>query len=267
MVKSDKKMTTVEPQAPSKVDVRIAKHVMGLIPKRPTLQFGKGAVPDAVAGLLGNSGRKDLRIHSEMISDGTMKLVKSGAVRGKVKYSFALGSQKMLDWMDGNKKLESGTADVVNNPVNIAKIPNMVAINTALRVDLAGQANAQYVGGRNYSGTGGQQDFFRGAMLSPGGKAILALPSTSKLKGPDGKPQLVSRITFQLDHNDIVTTGMHDLQYVVTEYGVARLDGLNMRQRAEALIKVAHPQFRKGLRAQLKEQARQRKEAVEARGS
>ncbi|MCP4445717.1 MAG: acetyl-CoA hydrolase/transferase family protein [Myxococcales bacterium] len=266
MVKSDRKLTTVDPSRPSKVDVRIAKHVMGLIPRDPTLQFGKGLVPDAVAGLLGNSGRKDIKIHSEMISDGTMRLVQSGAVRGNVVYSFALGSQRMINWMDNNKKLEAQTADNVNSIAAISKIPNMLAINTALRVDLAGQANAQYVGGRNYSGIGGQQDFFRGAMLSKGGKAIMALPSTSKIKGADGSTHLVSRIAFQLDHNDIVTTGMHDLQYVVTEYGVAHIDGLSMRQRAEALIKVAHPKFRKGLRAQLREQAKQRKDAVAARG-
>jgi 4-hydroxybutyrate CoA-transferase len=265
MVKSDRRLTTVEPGVPSKVDVRIAKHVMGLIPRNPTLQFGKGQVPDAVASLLGQSGRKDLKIHSEMISDGTMKLVKSGAVRGKVVYSFALGSQKMLDWMHNNKKLEAQPSDVVNSVLNIAKIPKMLSINTALRVDLAGQANAQYVGGRNYSGTGGQQDFFRGAMLSEGGRAVLALPSTSKIKKADGSTTLASRIAFKLGQGDLVTTGMHDVQYVVTEYGVAHLDGKNMAQRAAALIKIAHPKFRKGLRKQLREEAKERKATVEAR--
>ncbi|MBL4634877.1 MAG: 4-hydroxybutyrate coenzyme A transferase, partial [Kofleriaceae bacterium] len=265
IVKSDRPLSTVEPGTPSKVDIRIAKHVMGLIPKNPTLQFGKGQVPDAVASLLGQSGRKDLKIHSEMISDGTMKLVKSGAVRGKVVYSFALGSQKMLDWMDNNKKLEAQPSDVVNSIINIAQIPRMFSINTALRVDLAGQANAQYIGGRHYSGTGGQQDFFRGAMLSEGGHAVLALPSTSKLKNANGSTTLASRITFKLGQGDLVTTGMHDVQYVVTEYGVAHLDGKNMSQRAEALIKIAHPKFRKGLRKQLRDEAKARKAAVELR--
>jgi acyl-CoA hydrolase len=265
MVKSDKPLSTVEPSKPSKVDMRIAKHVMGLIPKSPTLQFGIGTTTDAVAGLLAQSGRKDLKIHSEMISDGAMKLVQSGAVRGKVVYSFALGSQKMLNWMDNNKKLEAQPSDVTNNIVGLAKIPKMISINTALRVDLAGQVNAQYVGNRNYSGIGGQQDFFRGAMLSPGGKAILTMPSTSKLKQADGSTKLVSKIAFQLGHGDIVTTGMHDVQYIVTEYGVAHLDGKNMTQRAEALIKVAHPKFRKGLREQLRNQAKERKATVEAK--
>jgi len=265
MVKANSKISTIEPVAPSKVDVRIAKHVMELIPKNPTLQFGIGSTTDAVAGLLAQSGRKDLRIHSEMISDGAMKLVRSGAVRGKVVYSFALGSQKMLDWMDNNKKLESRPSDQTNSPLVLAKIPKMISINTALRIDLAGQANAQYVGNRNYSGIGGQQDFFRGAMLSKGGRAILALPSTSKIKNPDGTTKLVSKIAFELGQGDLVTTGLHDLQYVVTEYGVAHIDGLNMTQRAEALIKIAHPKFRKQLRAQVRERAQQRKAAVEAK--
>jgi 4-hydroxybutyrate CoA-transferase len=265
MVKSNSPLSTIEPKPPSKVDVRIAKHVMGLIPKRPTLQFGIGSTTDAVAGLLASSGRKDLKIHSEMISDGAMKLVQSGAVRGKVVYSFALGSQKMLKWMDNNKKLEAQPSDVTNSIVGLAQIPNMISINTALRVDLAGQVNAQYVGNRNYSGIGGQQDFFRGAMLSKGGKAILTLPSTSKIKQPDGSTKLVSKIAFQLGAGDIVTTGMHDVQYIVTEYGVAHLDGKNMTQRAEALIKVAHPKFRKGLRDELKQQQKDRKAAVAAK--
>ncbi len=265
MVKSNAKISTIEPSPPSKVDVRIAKHVMGLIPKKPTLQFGIGTTTDAVAGLLASSGRKDLKIHSEMISDGAMKLVKSGAVRGKVVYSFALGSQKMLNWMDNNKKLESQPSDKTNSILTLAKIPKLISINTALRVDLAGQVNAQYVGNRNYSGIGGQQDFFRGAMLSPGGKAILTLPSTSKVKQADGSTRLISKITFQLGSGDLVTTGMHDIQYVVTEYGVAHLDGMNMTQRAEALIKIAHPKFRKGLRNQLRQQAKERKAAVELR--
>jgi acyl-CoA hydrolase len=267
MVKSNSEISTIEPAKPSKVDTRIAKHVMSLIPKDPTLQFGIGTTTDAVAGLLAKSGRKDLRIHSEMISDGAMQLVKSGAVRGKVVYSFALGSKKMLQWMDNNRKLESQPSDQTNSLLTLAKIPRMVSINTALRVDLAGQANAQYVGNRNYSGIGGQQDFFRGAMLSPGGKAILTLPSTSKIKQADGSTKLVSKITFQLGKGDLVTTGMHDLQYVVTEYGVAHLDGKNMTQRAEALIKIAHPQFRKELRQQFNDQAKARKDAVEAKAA
>ena len=138
----------------------------------------------------------------------------------------------------------------------------MISINTALLVDLAGQINAHYVGKRNYSGIGGQQDFFRGAMLSEGGKAILTLPSTSKIKGKNGKTTLVSKIAFQLGHDDLVTTGMHDVQYIVTEYGVAHLDGKNMRERAEALIKIAHPKFRKELRQQVRKQAKERKAAV-----
>lgn len=260
MVRADDPLTTIDPVPATKVDQKIAEHVMKLIPERPTLQFGIGATTDAVAGLLADSGRKDLRVHSEMISDGTMRLVESGAVQGKVRYSFALGSKKMLDWMDDNRKLEAKPTDFTNDPIQLAKIENLVSINTALRVDLHGQINAQYVGNRYYSGVGGQQDFFRGAMLSPGGKAIMALPSTSEVGGKE-----VSRIVLQLGHDDVVTTSMHDVQYVVTEYGVAHLEGKSTRERAEALISVAHPKFRPELRRQLDGQADSRRQAVEAK--
>jgi 4-hydroxybutyrate CoA-transferase len=265
MVRSNDPLITVDPVPATDVDRRIAEHVKSLIPKNPTLQFGIGATTDAIAGALGESGRKDLKIHSEMISDGTMRLVQSGAVQGKVKYSFALGSKAMLDWMDDNKQLESAPSDIVNDPARLAKIDRLISINTALRVDLNGQANAQYVGNRYYSGIGGQQDFFRGAMMSRGGKAILVLPSTSTIKTPDGGTKAVSRIVMALGADDVVTTGMHDLQYVVTEHGVAHLEGKSTTERAEALISVAHPDFRPELRAQLAALKETRRQAVKPR--
>ncbi len=265
MVKGSDPLVTVEASPITDVDRAIAAHVKGLIPKDPTIQFGIGSTTDAIAGALATSGRKDLRVHSEMISDGIMRLVQTGAVTGKVHYSFALGSQRMLDWMNGNKQLESRPVDVLNDPRRLAKIPRLISINTALRVDLNGQANAQYVGGRHYSGTGGQQDFFRGAMMSDGGKAILVLPSTSTVKDSAGAEKMVSRIVLALGPEDVVTTGMHDVQYVVTEFGVADLEGKTTAERARALIEIAHPDFRAELRKQLAEVEDARKQSVQAK--
>jgi len=265
VVKGNDPLVTVEPGPITDVDRNIAKYVQDLIPKNPTLQFGIGSTTDAIAGALAESGRRDLSVHSEMISDGTMHLVQSGAVKGAVYYSFALGSQRMLDWMNGNKLLLSRPVDVLNDPRQLAKIPRLVSINTALRVDLNGQANAQYVGNRHYSGTGGQQDFFRGAMMSEGGKAILVLPSTSTVKDAAGKEKLLSRIVLALGPDDVVTTGMHDVQYVVTEYGVAELEGKTTAERAEALIEIAHPDFRAELRKQLEAVRAARKTSAQAK--
>jgi 4-hydroxybutyrate CoA-transferase len=265
MVRSADPLVTVEPAAISDVDRAIARNVQELIPKDPTLQFGIGSTTDAIAAELAGSGRRDLQIHSEMISDGTMRLVQAGAVKGPVRYAFALGSQRMLDWMNGNVELQSRPVDVLNDPRNLAKIPRLISINTALRVDLNGQANAQYVGNRHYSGVGGQQDFFRGAMMSDGGKAILVLPATSMVKDAQGHDKLVSRIVLALGPEDIVTTGMHDVQYVVTEYGVAHLEGKTTAERARALIDIAHPDFRPALRAELGALEEARRRAVESR--
>lgn len=257
IVKSNKTQKALpEPQIGA-TEKAIAKHIVKLIPEKPTLQFGIGAIPDAVAGLLAKSGRKDLRVHSEMISDGVMNLEKAGAIKGKVKYSFAMGSDKMLKWLDKNKKLRSYTTDQINNPAKLVKIPRLVSVNSALRVDLRGQVNAQYIKDTWYSGVGGQVDFFRGAMGSKGGRAILALPSTTTLK--NGKR--ISRIVPALGKGDIVTTSMHDLQYVVTEHGVAHLDGKNAVERARALIGIAAPEFRKDLTAKLDAQLKARKAA------
>jgi 4-hydroxybutyrate CoA-transferase len=239
----------------------IAKHIVKLIPKSPTLQFGIGGIPDAVAGQLAASGRKDLRVHSEMISDGVMKLAQSGAVKGKVKYSFAMGSQKMLKWLNKNRKAKAYTTDYINDPARVSKIKNVVSVNSALRVDLSGQVNAQYVKDAWYSGVGGQVDFFRGAMGSKGGKAILALPATTKLR--NGK--VISRIVPRLGEGDVVTTSMHDVQYVVTEHGVAKLDGKTSVERARALIKIAAPQFRQELTRNLDTQLASRKAAEQKR--
>jgi len=265
VVPSRAKQVEVPPAPVSDVEKAIAKHVTSLIPKKnPTLQFGIGGIPNAVAGELAAAGRKDIRVHSEMISDGVMQLVKSGAVRGKVRYSFAMGSGKFLKWMDKNRKLEAKPSDFVNDPARIGKLQNMVAINSAFSVDLKGQVNAQYRKGDWYSGVGGQVDFMRGAMASKNGRAILALPATFSTKDKQGNKVLKSRIKANLGSEDVVTTSMHDVQYVVTEFGVASLDGKTAVQRAKALIKVAHPQFRAELTAQLDREMGGRKGRADA---
>ena len=244
-----------------KVEQAIAKHVVTLIPKNPTLQFGIGAIPDAVAGQLAGAGRKDLRVYSEMISDGVMKLAKAGAIKGKVKYSFAMGSNKFVKWMHNNRKLKSYTTDYINDPAKVGNNKNMVAVNSAVRVDLSGQINAQYVRDSWYSGVGGQVDFMRGAMRSQNGRAILALPSTTAISDGKGGKKTISRIVPRLGENDVVTTSMHDVQYVVTEHGVAHLDGKTTVDRARALIKIAAPQFRKDLTSSLNKQIEGRRQA------
>ncbi len=244
-----------------KVEQAIAKNVVKLIPKNPTLQFGIGAIPDAVAGQLASAKRKDLRVFSEMISDGVMKLAKAGAIKGKVQYSFAMGSNEFVSWMHKNKKLKAYTTDVINDPANIGKRKNMVAVNSAVRVDLNGQINAQYIKDSWYSGVGGQVDFMRGAMRSPNGRAILALPSTSSISDGKGGRKTVSRIVPRLGEKDVVTTSMHDVQYVVTEHGTAHLEGKTAVQRARALIKVAAPEFRKDLTNSLEQQLSSRRAA------
>lgn len=261
IVKSDAPQVALPEPKIGATEKAIAKHIVKLIPKNPTLQFGIGGIPDAVAGELATSGRKDLRVHSEMISDGVMKLTQAGAVKGRVKYSFAMGSQKMLDWLNKNPKARAYTTDVINDPSTVGKIKNMISVNSALRVDLNGQVNAQYVKDSWYSGVGGQVDFFRGAMASKGGKAILALPATTTLK--NGK--VISRIVPKLGEGDVVTTSMHDVQYVVTEHGVAKLDGKSAVERARALIAIAAPEFRKELTANLDAQLNARKSAEQGR--
>ena len=261
VVHSDRPIVGMPEPKIGRVEQAIAKNVVKLIPKNPTLQFGIGAIPDAVAGQLAGAGRKDLRVFSEMISDGVMKLAKAGAIKGKVKYSFAMGSNKFVNWMNNNRKLKAYTTDHINDPAKVGKNKNMVAINSAVRVDLNGQINAQYIKDSWYSGVGGQVDFMRGAMRSQNGRAILALPSTSSISDGKGGKKTVSRIVPRLGETDVVTTSMHDVQFVVTEHGVAGLEGKTAVQRAKALIRVAAPEFRKDLTASLNKQIEARRQA------
>lgn len=224
----------------------IGRNVASLIDNGCNLQFGYGAVPEAAIEFL--KDRKDLGIYTEMFSDHTLELIESGAVTnkynpvhpGKVISSVILGSKKLYDFVDKNNDVFMYPVEFVNNPVNLAKVPKLISVNACVQVDFMGQVNAETIGPTQISGIGGQLDFVRGATMSPGGKAIIVCPSTAK-KGT------VSRIVPSLDPGAAVTTSRHDVNYVVTEYGIAELKGKSIRQRAESLIKIAHPKFRSEL--------------------
>ena len=224
----------------------IGRYVRELIEDDSTIQVGIGAVPDAVLAAL--SGKKDLGVHSEMISDGVLDLLNAGVVTGRAKSlhpgrvvtSFCMGSRRLYAAVDGNPQFLFHPSDYVNDPAVIASNERMVSINSALLVDLTGQVAADSIGGRLYSGVGGQVDFVRGATASRGGKSIIVLPSTAK-KGT------VSRIACALSPGTGVVTTRADIDYVVTEYGIASLKAKTIRQRAVALIQIAHPRFRVAL--------------------
>jgi acetyl-CoA hydrolase len=226
----------------------IGQNVASLIEDGSTLQMGIGEIPDAV--LLFLKGKRDLGIHTEMFSDGVVELFESGVITGEAKTlhkgkliaSFVLGSRKTFSFLDNNPFVEFHPSDYVNDPFVISENDRMVAINSALAVDLTGQVCADSIGTKVYSGFGGQLDFVRGAARSKGGKPIIALPSTAK----GGR---VSRIVDVLVEGSGVVTTRADVHYVVTEHGIASLFGKSLRERAAELIAVAHPDFRGDLRA------------------
>jgi acyl-CoA hydrolase len=226
-------------------EVKIAEHVAGLIEDGSTLQMGIGAIPDAVLRTLAN--HKNLGMHTEMCSDGVIDLYEKGVINNKCKQihpykgvsAFALGTRRLYDFVDDNPAIQFLDIDYVNDPHIIRRNNKMVAINSAIEIDVTGQVCADSIGTYQYSGVGGQMDFMRGAALSKGGKPIIALPSRTH-KG-------VSRIVpFLKPGAGVVTTRAH-MHYVVTEYGVAYLFGKNLRQRAKALINIAHPDDRDSL--------------------
>jgi 4-hydroxybutyrate CoA-transferase len=230
----------------------IGRNVADLIEDGATLQMGIGEIPDAV--LLFLEEKKDLGIHTEMFSDGVVELFERGVVtgeaktlhKGKIISSFVLGSKKTFDFLDNNPFVEFHPTEYVNDPFVIAQNEKMVAINSAIAVDITGQVCADSMGRSIYSGFGGQVDFIRGAARSKGGKPIIALRSTAK----DGS---ISRIVDTLTEGSGVVTTRADVHYVVTEYGVAHLHGRSLRERAAALIECAHPDFREELRAAARE--------------
>lgn len=229
----------------SDVTRRIAEHVSRLVPDGATLQLGIGRIPDTILSLL--SDKNDLGIHTEMFSDGVMKLARAGVITGKRKQlhpgkivgSFAAGSRELFEFMDENPAVEMYPSDYTNDPFVISRHDNMVAINAALEVDLTGQVTADSIGQQFYSGIGGHADFIRGAALAKNGRPVIVLPSTAKT--PEG---VCSRITPVLSGGAGVVTTRGDVHYVVTEHGIAYLHGRSMRERAMSLISIAHPDFR-----------------------
>jgi acetyl-CoA hydrolase len=239
----------------SEIIEKIAAQIAELIPNGATMQMGIGAIPNAVLKYLYQ--KRDLGIHSELFSDGVIALVEAGVVTnacktlhpGKIIAGFILGTQGLYDWVDNNPLIELHPTEYVNDPFVIAQNDRMVAINSAIEVDLTGQVCADSIGPKLYSGVGGQLDFVYGASRSKGGVPIIALPSTTRLK--DGT--VISRIATLLKQGASVTTSRNHVRYVVTEYGVASLYGRSIRQRARELIGIAHPDFR----ADLEKEARQ----------
>ena len=246
LVEVSQPLPTLEESGFSEVERKIGQHIAGLIENGSTLQMGIGAIPDAVLNSL--KGKRDLGIHTEMVSDGIMDAVETGVIngsrksihRGKVICTFALGSRRLYDFLDNNPMFEFHPVDYTNDPFVVAQNEKMVAINSAIEVDLTGQICSDSIGTRIYSGFGGQLDFIRGAAHSKGGKPIIAMPSTAKNDS-------ISRIVSTVRVGAGIVTTRADVHFVVTEFGVAALHGKNLRERAEALIRIAHPSFRKEL--------------------
>jgi acyl-CoA hydrolase len=243
MVETSRPVLELQPEPGTEIHRRIGENVASLIPDGATLQTGIGGIPDAVLACLGD--KRDLGIHTELVSDGVIDLMESGVLngerkslhRGKVVLSFVLGSRRLFDFIHENASFEFRSLGYTNDPFVVAQNDRMVAINAALQVDLTGQVCADSLGTRPYSGFGGQVDFIRGAARSKGGVPIITLPSTAK-------HGTVSRIQPVLDPGAGVVTSRADVHYVVTEHGIAYLHGKTLRQRAEALIAIADPKFR-----------------------
>jgi len=227
------------------VERAIGRHCAGLIEDGATLQMGIGAIPDAVLAAL--TGHRDLGVHTEMFSDGVIDLIERGVITGEMKRThpgkvvatFVMGTRRLYDFVDDNPEVALLDVAYTNDTAVIRRNPRFVAINSAIEVDLTGQVCADSIGTYLYSGVGGQMDFIRGASLSEGGKPIVALPSTTSR----GETRIVP---FLRQGAGVVTTRAH-VHYVVTEHGIADLYGKNLRQRARALIDVAHPDHREAL--------------------
>jgi acyl-CoA hydrolase len=254
---SDRPLHTHTSSAGSAVEDRIGEIIADLVDDGSTLQMGIGGIPDAVLARLGN--KVGLGVHTEMFSDGLIPLLQHGVItnehkqvhRGRTVTSFINGTKRLFDFVDDNPSIEFHPCDRTNDTALIQQNPKVVAINSAIEVDLTGQVCADSIGHRIYSGIGGQMDFIRGAALSPGGKAIIALPSTAA-------GGTVSRITHELKSGAGVVTTRGHVHWVVTEYGAVNLHGKTLRQRAELLIGIAHPD----VRAELARVARETKHFV-----
>ncbi|MGD2090582.1 MAG: acetyl-CoA hydrolase/transferase C-terminal domain-containing protein [Candidatus Aminicenantes bacterium] len=251
LVEISKELPELEIPPITDLEKQIGAHIAGLVEDYSTIQLGIGGIPNAALKALFD--RKDLGVHTEMASDGIMEAIEAGVITGakktlhprKVIATFYMGTKKLYDFVDNNPIFETHPTEYTNHPFVVAKNDKMVAINSAIEVDLTGQVCADSIGTRIYSGFGGQVDFIRGAAQSKEGKPIIALPSTTK----DGK---ISKIVPTLQLGAGVVTTRADVHYVVTEFGAAYLHGKNLRQRAEALINIAHPDYRHWLEKEAK---------------
>ena len=248
LVEVDLPVYELEKREMTEVEERIGKYAAELIEDESCLQLGIGGIPDAVLANL--TSFKDLGIHSEMVADGVKNLVEKGVItgskktlhKGKIVISFLMGSSEFYEWVNDNPMIEMHTVDYTNNPFIIAQNRKMIAINSALEVDLLGQVCADTLGPKQFSGVGGQVDFVRGAKMSEGGKAIIALPSTAKGE--------ISRIFPVFKEGAAVTTSRNDVDYVVSEFGIAALAGKTVKERMKALLNIAQPNFREELEKQ-----------------
>lgn len=246
IVEKDEPLIELPPPKIGETERKIGEYVASLIHDGDTLQLGIGAIPDAVLSFLGE--KKNLGIHSEMFSDGVVDLARKGVITntkktinpGKFVSCFLMGTRKLYDFVDHNEDVLIEAVDYTNDPFVVAKIDNIISINSAIQVDLMGQTNSEMIGNRQFSGVGGQVDFVRGASRAKGGKAIIAMPATAA----KGK---ISKIVPLLDEGSAVTTSRNDIDYVVTEFGIASLKGKTLRQRAKALIEIADPRFKPSL--------------------
>jgi acyl-CoA hydrolase/GNAT superfamily N-acetyltransferase len=242
IVPYDEPLLEFHAKADDEIARQIGKYVAQLIQDGDTIQVGYGSIPNAILANL--SDKKHLGVHTELLSDGIVALMKRGVIdnsrktidRGKTVATFCMGSRETYEYLDDNPAIEFRTVDYTNNPLVIARLDTMTAINSALEIDLTGQASAESLGKTFFSGIGGQADFMRGAVLARNGKTILAMPSTA------GAGE-ISRIVPFLREGAGVTLNRGDIHYVVTEYGIAYLHGKNIRERAMALIAIAHPKF------------------------
>jgi acetyl-CoA hydrolase len=246
IVAHDHELIEVEAPPDDPESGAIGRLVASLVEDGSTIQTGVGSIPNAVLASL--ASHKHLGLHTEMFSDGVLRLLESGVIdndaksyhRGKAVASFVMGSRRLYDFVDDNPMIEMHPVTFTNDPLHIAQNDRMVAVNSAIEVDLTGQVCADSIGHRLYSGIGGQLDFVRGASRSRDGKAIIALPSTAA-------GGTVSRIVPELKPGAGVVTTRGDVRFVVTEYGIADLFGRTLRERARALIAISHPAFRDGL--------------------
>jgi len=247
LVETNRKLLEIPLPEISEIEEKIGSYVASLVPDKSNLQLGIGAIPDAVLTFL--TEKKDLGIHSEMFSDGVVDLYEKGVITnkynnlnpGKFTATFLMGTKRLYDFVDNNPDVVMRPVDYTNKITIAGQVDRLISINSAIQVDLYGQVCADTMGYQQFSGVGGQVDFVRASSISKGGKSIIALPSTNK-------KITASRIVSQLYEGACVTTSRNDVHYIVTEYGIADLRGKTVRQRAQILISIAHPDFRDKLR-------------------